>query len=143
MNSSRDDEKQPANMSHIKSAKGVMTFDPGYIALPLEEIQELVWQITADGNIEKFMRVMVMLLDDFGAGQTNKLKEVAEQSNHLSYLRLMSAIKTAAGEAQLVAARNTVFYAANCAFQRSRVYAYVLMNCLDDLRQNGDSQDSK
>jgi hypothetical protein len=128
--------KRKGSSKKVSSTRGRADFDPDHLALQMEEIRRLALQITNDGDVEKFIRRMILLIDDFKRKQTGKVRQVARQSKDPAFVRLMSAISAAAKEGRLRAANNTAFYAANYAFQNSIEYVRVFMSYLDSLSQN-------
>lgn len=121
---------------NVASTRDSKDFDPNHLALPPEEIRRLALQITDNGDAEKFIRRMVLLIDDFKKGRIGKVAKVAKQSKDTAFVQLMWAISTAAQEGRLRAASNTAFYAANYAFQNSFDYVQVFMRYLDSFSQS-------
>lgn len=118
----------------MKTAKPTGTINPAI--LPLEELRQMVFQIILQDDIKPFLRRMVILLDSLKAGQTNRLAEVARQSKHPAFIKLMSLLSGAVQEGELVAAHITIFLAASYAHQESLDYYRELMNYLDGLREH-------
>jgi hypothetical protein len=83
---------------------------------------------------------MVILLDSFKAGQTDRLAQVAGQSKDPSFVKLMSALSDAVQEGELVAARITVFLAASYAYQETRDYFRDVMSYLNRFRKDANKQ---
>jgi hypothetical protein len=79
---------------------------------------------------------MVILLDSLKVGQSDRLAEVARQSQDPAFGKLMSVLSAAVQQGEYVAARRTVFLAASYAYQESLDYYWELMSYLDRLRQS-------
>ena len=101
----------------MKAANPIGITNANPAILPLEELRQLVFQITLRDSIEPFVRRMVILFDSLKAGQTEKVAQIARQSTDPAFIKLMSALFEAVQEGELVAARITVFLAAGYAHQ--------------------------
>lgn len=109
-------------------------FDPDYLALPSEEIRQLVFYITAHDGVEPFLRRMVVLLDSLFVGETREVARIARQSKDEAFVVLLAAMRRSVEEGRVFAARNTAFMAASYAYQNSLDYLCELLGYLDALR---------
>lgn len=136
MNTAKNRKTQRTDKCKLQSTNASGVLNPAI--LPLEELRQLVFEIILRGDIETFLRQMVILWDSFKAGQIDKLTQITSQSKDPAFAKLMSALSAAIQEGELVAARLTVFLAASYAYQEGLDYFWELTRYLDKFRQDND-----
>lgn len=96
------------------------------LALPDEELRQLVLRITAAGDVEPFVRRMVRLMECLDAGRRARVPRAA--GGDLAVL--VSAVSRAALEGRGAAAYDTAFLAAHYAYQNGLDYLRELLRYL-------------
>jgi hypothetical protein len=119
----------------MKTAKPTSDINVNPAILSLDELRQLVFEITLRDSIEPFVWRMVILLDSLKVGLIDEVARAARQSKDPAFTRLMSAMSDAVEEGELVAARNTAFLAAGYAYQESLDYYWDLMRYLGRFRE--------
>lgn len=104
-------------------------FDILDLALPDEELRQLVLRLTTDRSVEPFVRRMVRLMESLDAGRTSRAPAA---SGDLAVL--LSAVSRAAREGRHEAAYDTAFLAAHYAYQNSLDYLREPLRYLERFR---------
>ena len=108
--------------------------NPANLALPADELRQLVLRIVCRDDVKTFVGRMVKLLDGLKAGCGGTLARVARQSEDRDFGRLVAALARVVKRGDVVAARETAFFAASYAYQNSLEYMLELMRYLDGFR---------
>jgi hypothetical protein len=128
----RTTKKKAIDASGKHVVAPLVILDAAHLALPDEEIRQLVLRITTSGGVAPFVRRMVRFIDGLKSGRRVR---VAGRGENPELLTLSSAISRAVEEERFAAAYFTAFLAAHYAYQNSFDYARALVGYMDGFRR--------
>jgi hypothetical protein len=134
MSTSKSSVKRRGGKRGSRAVKTIIDHDSAYLALPADELRQLVLRITTRHHVHPFVGWMVKLLDSLKDGRTGALARIARQSDDRAFAELMAAMARAVKRGDVAAAHETAFFAASYAYQNSLEYLIDLFDFLDEFR---------